>query len=79
VFGVFTVEPTVLFQHDVKGISPTPISNFLENRKQVNLILGLNYLQKVTFDVGYAMFFGGGTQNLLTDRDYVDFAIKYSF
>ena len=79
VFGVFTVEPTILFQHDVKGISPTPISNFLENRKQINAILGFNYLQAWNFDISYAMFFGGGTQNLLTDRDYVDFALKYSF
>jgi hypothetical protein len=79
VFGILTVEPTILFQHDVDGISPTPISNFLENRKQINAILGLNYLQAWSFDLGYSMFFGGGSQNLLTDRDYVDFAVKYSF
>jgi len=79
VFGRLTVEPTLLFQHDVKGISPTPISNFLENRKQVNAILGVNYLQSWNVDFGYSMFFGGGTQNLLTDRDYVDLAVKYSF
>ena len=79
VLGALTVEPTLLFQHDVKGISPTPISNFLENRKQLNALLGVNYLQAWTLDMGYSMFFGGGVQNLLTDRDYVDFAIKYSF
>ena len=79
VFGVLTVEPTLLFQHDVKGISPTPISNFLENRKQLNAIIGVNYLQAWNLDLGYSMYFGGGTQNLLTDRDYVDLALKYSF
>lgn len=79
VFGVLTVEPTFLFQHDLSGITPTPIVNFVEDRKQLNAILSVNYLQAWTFDVGYAMFFGGGVQNLVSDRDYLDFAIKYSF
>ena len=79
VFGAFTVEPTFLFQHDVNGITPTPIVNFVEGRRQLNAILGVNYLQAWNFDLGYAMFFGGGAQNLINDRDYVDFAIKYSF
>jgi len=79
VFNVFTLEPTVLYQHDVRGITPSPIVNFVEGRKQVNLLLGVNYLQAWNFDLGYAMYFGGGEQNLLSDRDYVDLSIKYSF
>jgi hypothetical protein len=79
VFNVFTLEPTVLFQHDVRGITPTPIVNFVEGRQQINLILSANYLQAWTFDLGYVMYSGAGTQNLVSDRDYVDFSIKYSF
>lgn len=79
VFDLFTVEPTILFQHDVSGITPTPIVNFVEGRKQINLILGVNYLQAWNFDLGYVMYSGGGTQNLISDRDYIDFAVKYSF
>lgn len=79
VFGVLTMEPTVLFQHDVRGITPTPIVNFVEGRRQINLILSMNYLQAWTLDVGYATYAGGGHQNLLSDRDYVDLALKYSF
>ena len=79
VFGVFTVEPTVLWQQDIRGTTPTPIVNFVEGRKQLNFILSVNYLQAWTFDLGYATFGGAGARNLLTDRDYVDFAIKYSF
>jgi hypothetical protein len=63
----------------VRGITPTPIVNFVEDRKQVNLILGVNYLQAWQFDLGYAMYLGDDPQNLLHDRDYVDFAVKYSF
>jgi hypothetical protein len=79
VFNVFTLEPTLVFQHDVRGITPTPIVNFVEGRKQVNLLLGVNYLQAWNFDLGYAMYSGAGKQNLLSDRDVVDFSIKYSF
>ena len=79
VFNILTLEPTILFQHDVRGVTPTPIVNFVEGRKQVNLLLGINYLQAWNFDLGYATYFGGGYQNLLSDRDYVDFAVKYSF
>jgi hypothetical protein len=79
VFNALTVEPTLLWQHDVRGITPTPIVNFVEDRKQVNLILGVNYLQAWQFDLGYAMYLGDDPQNLLHDRDYVDFAVKYSF
>jgi hypothetical protein len=79
VFNLLTVEPTFVFQHDVRGITPTPIVNFVEGRQQLNLILSMNYLQAWTFDLGYAMYSGAGTQNLLSDRDSLDFSVKYSF
>ncbi len=79
VFNVLTMEPTILFQHDVRGITPTPIVNFVEGRQQINLLLGINYLQAWNFDLGYAMYSGGEPQNLLADRDYIDFSVKYSF
>jgi hypothetical protein len=79
VFNVLTVEPTVLFQSDQRGITPTPIVNFVEGRQQINLILATTYLQKWNFDLGYAMYSGGGYQNLVSDRDYLDFSVKYSF
>jgi hypothetical protein len=79
VLGALTVEPTLLYQHDVSGISPTPILNFIEGRQQVNAIISVGYLQAWSFDMGYVTYFGGGAQNLLADRDYVDFAVKYAF
>ncbi len=79
VFNVLTMEPTILFQHDMRGNTPTPIVNFVEGRQQINLLLGINYLQAWNFDLGYAMYSGGGDQNLVSDRDYLDFSVKYSF
>jgi hypothetical protein len=79
VFNLFTLEPTVRFVHDVHGISPKPVSNFVEGRKQVSLTLGARFRNDISAEVGYTNFFGGGKQNLIADRDYVDAVIKYSF
>jgi hypothetical protein len=79
VFNAVTLEPTILYQHDVRGTTPSPIVNFVEDRKQLNLLLGINYLQAWTIDLGYAMYLGSDATNLLHDRDYVDASIKYSF
>jgi hypothetical protein len=79
VFNLVTLEPTLVFQHDVKGITPGPIVNFVHGRKQVNAILGINYLQAWNVDLGYTTYFDGGYQNLSADRDTVDVSIKYSF
>ncbi|MGH8441355.1 MAG: DUF1302 domain-containing protein [Nevskiaceae bacterium] len=79
VFNLVTLEPTILFQHDVSGTTPIPIVNFVEGRQQINLLLGINYLQAWNVDLGYAMYSGADTRNLISDRDYFDLSVKYSF
>lgn len=79
VFNIVTLEPTLVYQQDVKGVTPGPIVNFVQGRKQINAILGVNYLQAWTVDLGYTTYFDGGPKNLMADRDTVDFTIKYSF
>lgn len=79
VFNRFVVEPTILWQHDVNGISPTPLTNFVEDRKQVNLILSGRYLNAWEAELGYTIFAGAGEQNLLGDRDYLQAVVKYTF
>lgn len=79
VFNVLTLEPTIVFQHDVRGTTPSPIVNFVEDRQQLNFLLGMNYLQAWNIDIGYTTYTGAGRRNLLNDRDYVDLSIKYSF
>ncbi len=73
------LEPTLRFDHDISGYTPTPIGNFVEGRKLLSTSLGWNYLGAWSGDIGYVMYFGGGTQNLLSDRDYVEASIKYAF
>lgn len=79
VFGFLRLEPTLKFDHDVAGVTPTPIVNFVENRKQLSARMVVHYLQSWTAETGYSMYFGGGAGNLLADRDFVDVVLKYNF
>lgn len=79
VFNRFVMEPTILWQHDVNGTSPTPLSNHVEGREQINLILNTRYLDRWELELGYTVFQGAGQFNLLGDRDYAQAVLSYSF
>jgi hypothetical protein len=79
VFNLFQMEPTLHFEHDVTGITPTPISNFVQGRRAIVASLITRVGSNWSTELGYSHFFGGGAQNLLRDRDYADLSIKYSF
>jgi hypothetical protein len=76
--GAVNLEPTVAFQHDVTGTSPSPILNFVQDRKAVSLSLRGVYLEQITGEVGYTNYFDGGSFNLLKDRDFFSVAFSYS-
>jgi len=79
VFASINVSPRMVFSHDVKGITPDPLFLFVEDRKSLALGLSFDYQSRWTADVTYNSFFDGvGTTNLMEDRDYVSFSIKYS-
>lgn len=85
VFNRFTVEPTLRFDHDVEGTTPTPITNFVEDRKTATASVNVIYLQSWQGEVGYTRYFGAeksdglGDRNLIGDRDFVELVLKYSF
>lgn len=79
VFGSLRVEPTLRFDHDVRGVTPTPITNFLQDRRQISASIAAFYLQTWSVEAGYTRYFGGGRYNLLNDRDFVTAVIKYAF
>lgn len=74
-----TVSPRLAFSHDVNGISPGPGGNFLEGRKTLTIGAEANYLNKVVFDLSWTRFYGAGTLNQISDRDFASFSVKYSF
>ncbi|MEA3362607.1 MAG: DUF1302 family protein, partial [Thermodesulfobacteriota bacterium] len=77
--GAVTLSPRIAWAHDVSGTTPGPGGNFIEDRKAVTLGLGANYLNQWTADLSYTDYFGAGRYNLVNDRDFVAFNIKYSF
>ncbi len=89
-FAGVNVTPRFFFSHDVSGTSPGPGGNFIEGRKALTFGLGFQYLINWEFDVSYTDFFGAeidgdlaartaGRYNLINDRDFLAFNIKYSF
>ncbi|RJF96435.1 DUF1302 family protein [Oleomonas cavernae] len=88
VIGLFTYEnvlpsiglrPTLIWSQDVGGTSPGPGGNFVEGRKQADLMLETRYKDALSFTVGYTWFTGGGRYNLMRDRDYLQFFARYQF
>lgn len=71
--------PMLRFKHDVGGTAPTSAGTFIEGRQQLDLSIAFDYQAKWFCTIGYTMFMGGdGTANLLSDRDYVSFDLKYA-
>ncbi|MBT8419724.1 MAG: DUF1302 domain-containing protein, partial [Gammaproteobacteria bacterium] len=79
VFKGINLLPHTAFQHDVSGVSPGPAGNFIEDRKAITLGIMATYKEEWAADISYTSFFGAGHYNLLNDRDYVAFNLKYSF
>ena len=77
--GAVALNPTIRFDHDLHGYTPTPIGNFVEGRRLVSVSVGWTYHAAWSGSVGYVNYFGGNRQNLLADRDYLDASIAYSF
>lgn len=74
-----SLRPSIFWAHDVRGTAPGPGGNFVQGRKQADLMLETRYQDALSFTVGYTWFTGGGRYNLLRDRDYLQFFARYQF
>ena len=79
VIGAVNLHPRIEWRHDVSGNSPGPGGNFIEGNKAITLGLGASYQNAWQADFSYTNFFGAGSQNLIHDRDFVEFSVSYSF
>jgi len=77
--GAVTLSPRIAWAHDVDGNTPGPGGSFLEDRKAITFGLGASYQSTWSGDLSYTNFFGADRYNLVNDRDFVAFNIKYSF
>lgn len=78
-FAGINVSPSLAIAHDVKGTTPLPLGNFVENRMTYTFGLEFNYQNAWSIDLRYVNFSGARGFNLLADRDYASATIKYSF
>lgn len=74
-----SLQPQVIFAHDMQGTAPGPAENFIEGRKVIISSFETRYQSALSFTVGYTWFTGGGSHNLLRDRDYAQAFAKYQF
>ena len=74
-----TVEPTLRWDDDVYGVTPTPLQNFTEASRLLSPSIGFRYLSNTTAEIGYTAYIGGGQANLVRDRDFYSFNLKYTF
>ena len=78
-FAGINVSPSIAFTHDVRGTTPLPLGNFVQDRKSITVAAEFVFQNAWAFELRYVNFFGGGTYNLLSDRDFVATTLKYSF
>lgn len=74
-----SVQPTIIFAHDVGGTAPGPAENFVEGRKTVITQVETRYKSAFSFTLGYTWYTGGGVHNLYRDRDFAQAFAKYQF
>ncbi len=77
--GSVNLYPILSWAHDVGGTTPLPLGTFLEDRKAISIGLQATYLDRWTGEVQLTSFFGREDFNLLHDRDFLSFNVKYSF
>lgn len=79
IYSGINLRTRATFAHDVDGTTPDPLFLFIEKRKSANITFTFDYLSRWSASASYSAFWGGvGTTNLLSDRDFVSFNIKYS-
>lgn len=79
VFAGVNLRPTISFSHDVDGVTPGPITNFIQNRKALGLSLEADYLNTYVVNIGYTDFYGAEPYNQLADRDFYSLSLSASF
>ncbi len=77
--GPVTLFPRVAFAHDVNGNTPRPYGTFLQNRRAMTFGLTADYQNTWTADLSYTTYWGASRYNLINDRDFIGFNVKYAF
>lgn len=74
-----SLQPQIIFKHDLYGHSPGLASNFIEDRILWDTGFEVRYKSNLSFNLGYQLFAGGGVAHTMSDKDNARLFIKYSF
>ncbi len=74
-----SIHPSIAFNHDVNGTTPSPIGNFVEDRKSFTLSLQAKYQNEYTAKLSYTNFMGSNVHHTKRDRDFVTLAFSRFF
>jgi len=74
-----SLQPQIIFKHDVYNTSPGLVSNYIDGRIIWDTALEIRYKSNLSLNLGYQMFAGGGVANMLNDRDNARAFLKYAF
>ena len=77
--GNINLYPTLILFHDLGGISPVTIDNYVAGRKTINLQLDAELTQRLAVGTQYQWFTGAGRNNLRSDRDNVSLYVRVTF
>ncbi|WP_022977567.1 DUF1302 domain-containing protein [Nevskia ramosa] len=74
-----SIQPLLIFQHDIYNNSPGPGANFVEGRIQLNSLFEIRYEKSTSLTVTYNLYTRGGANNQIRDRDNIGFFLRYQF
>jgi hypothetical protein len=77
--GNVSLYPTILLFHDLGGISPATIDNYVKDRITANFQLDAELSQALAAGIQYQWLTGAGRNNLRKDRDSLSVHLRYSF
>ncbi|MGH8529795.1 MAG: DUF1302 domain-containing protein [Nevskiales bacterium] len=79
VYRGINLYPTFVLFHDISGISPSTIDNYVKDRKILVGVLEAEFTPDLVAGIQYMLFTGAGKNNLRSDRDNLSLNLRYSF
>ncbi|MEH6345642.1 MAG: DUF1302 domain-containing protein [Bermanella sp.] len=78
VFSGINLKPSLAWNHDVEGSSPTNTSGFGEGKQSVDISLDADYLSTYKASISYTQFMGGDF-NAKSDKDFASISVGMQF
>lgn len=75
----FNFKPMMIWTHDIKGISPFPVQNFIEGAKSLTAGLTVEFSQSLSGLIQYQGYWGDKPYHLLQDKDNIAVSFAYNF